>query len=130
MSVQKIDINKFTAAINGGLEKGGWGVKNRMVSSAARDTGNLRSLISSEASEGLVTIKSEAEYSSALEFGTGIFNTNGDGRQTPWVYSPDGGGTYFTTSGQQAQPFFFDNFEQGKITIPAQIKSALRNEFS
>lgn len=124
-----IDKSKFIGAIEKGLEKGGFGVINRMKSDAAKDTGNLRGEIGQELNGTTLTIRSGAEYSSALEFGTGIHNTKGDGRKTPWVVTTDGGQTYFTTSGQEAQPFFEDNFNEGKETISAQIKSSLRGEF-
>lgn len=44
-------------------------------------------------------------YAPYVEIGTGIYSTQGNGRKTPWTYYSDKLGQFFTTIGQQAQPF-------------------------
>ena len=78
------------------------------------DTGNLINSIHSGTTQdgdtitGYVDIDAESAegtwYAEFLEFGTGVHNENGDGRQTPWRYK-DRHGEWHTTSGMQADPF-------------------------
>lgn len=49
-------------------------------------------------------IKSFYDNKCDVEFGTGLFAINCDGRQTPWVYQ-DAKGEWHYTSGQQPQPY-------------------------
>lgn len=78
------------------------------------DTGNLYNSISTKTERtdkeinAYIDIGAESDegawYAEFIEFGTGIYNENGDGRQTPWRYQ-DREGNWHTTSGQQADPF-------------------------
>ena len=51
------------------------------------------------------------EYAEFVEFGTGIHNEHGDGRQTPWRYK-DRDGKWHTTRGQIAKPFIRPAFAE------------------
>lgn len=44
-----------------------------------------------------------SNYENAIweEFGTGIHALNGNGRKTPWVYTPDDGETFYRTKGKK-----------------------------
>lgn len=44
-----------------------------------------------------------SNYMNAIyeEFGTGIHALKGNGRKTPWVYTPDGGNTFYRTKGKK-----------------------------
>lgn len=44
-----------------------------------------------------------SNYMNAIyeEFGTGIHAINGNGRKTPWVYTPDDGKTFYRTRGKK-----------------------------
>ena len=44
-----------------------------------------------------------SNYENAIweEFGTGIHALNGNGRKTPWVYTPDDGKTFYRTKGKK-----------------------------
>lgn len=44
-----------------------------------------------------------SNYENAIweEFGTGIHALNGNGRKTPWVYTPDNGKTFYRTKGKK-----------------------------
>lgn len=43
-------------------------------------------------------------YAEFLEFGTGVYNEDGNGRQTPWKYK-DRAGNWHTTEGMKPDPF-------------------------
>lgn len=44
-----------------------------------------------------------SNYQNAIweEFGTGVHALNGNGRKTPWVYTPDDGKTFYRTRGKK-----------------------------
>lgn len=74
------------------------------------DTGNLRGSITAEVDETALVarIGTPVEYAPYIEFGTGEFAENGDGRKGGWFYDYDGNkgekGKRFTL-GNKPQPF-------------------------
>lgn len=78
------------------------------------DGGNLkRSIDVTYYNEGLTArINVGASYSLYVEFGTGIYAEDGDGRKTPWIYWSDKLGRYVFTRGMRPQPFFRPSYEQ------------------
>ena len=75
-------------------------------------------------------------YAPYVEFGTGI---KGNGtypnkdidlsyRDTPWVYTADGGETFYYTEGQVAQPYMYPALKQNEKRIKAMFKNAIRTE--
>lgn len=80
-------------------------VMNDAIRRSPKDTGQLRRSIdfqvSNDGKEGV--IYSNAEYAPYVEFGTGIYSSKGNGRQTPWVYKGSHG--FVRTKGNKPQPF-------------------------
>ena len=78
------------------------------------DTGQLINSISTRTENtgteinAYIDIGAESEngawYAEFLEFGTGIYNESGNGRQSPWQYK-DRKGNWHTTQGMEADPF-------------------------
>lgn len=68
------------------------------------DTGDLRSSITHEVHNDIGIVGTNKEYAPYVEFGTGIFAVEGNGRDTPWSYQDDKG-EWHTTVGQKPQPF-------------------------
>lgn len=70
-----------------------------------------------------------ALYAKYLEYGTGIYAVNGDGRQTPWSFTSNTGVRIFT-QGMRAKPFMypsvFNNQEQIKSIISSYIAKAVK----
>lgn len=75
-------------------------------------------------------------YAPFVEFGTGI---KGNGtypnkdialfyRSTPWVYTPDGGETFYYTEGQVAQPYMYPALKRNEKKIKAMFKEALHTD--
>lgn len=105
-----------------------------LVESAAKDkapkkTGALRRSITSKVEvtgnsiEGIVF--TPLEYAPYVEYGTGLFAENGNGRKTPWVYMDDKG-NYHYTRGQHPQPYMRPALEENKDKIITIIKGALK----
>ena len=95
---------------------------------APKDTGTLRRSITSKieinGSEIDGIVFTPLEYAQHVEYGTGIYSENGNGRQTPWVYIDDKG-NYHYTHGQHPQPFLRPALNENKDEIIQIIKEAL-----
>lgn len=91
-------------------------IYNNAVSMAPEADGNLRQSISFQISPDGLTAQVEvgAHYAIYVEFGTGIYAVDGDGRKTPWVYWSDKLGRYVYTRGMEAQPFWFPAIDKGR----------------
>lgn len=104
------------------------------------DTGNLAGSIHpkviTERKEIIGKVYTNLNYASYVEFGTG---SKGNGtypnkdiklsyRSTPWVYTPDGGETFYRTEGQVAQPFMYPALKQNEKKINKMFKEALHTD--
>ena len=70
------------------------------------DTSNLKNHISHvvELPDHCVDMGTNVEYAVFVEYGTGKYAEEGNGRPTPWAYQ-DKDGNWVWTAGQQPQPF-------------------------
>lgn len=59
-------------------------------------TGRLRNSIANEVDEDTAYIGTNVEYAPYIEYGTGIYAENGDGRQTPWAFQDEKGEWHIT----------------------------------
>ena len=84
-------------------------------------TGELKRSLSVEVypKEAEAVIYTNCEYAPYVEFGTGIYATQGGGRETPWVYPyiKDGEQKFATTRGQAPNPFLGKALRQSKKEI-------------
>ena len=80
------------------------------------ETGALRRSITTEIHDTYGEVGTNMEYAPYVEFGTGLFATNGDGRKTPWSYQTADGEWHYTT-GMKAQPFLGPSLEENKKEI-------------
>lgn len=89
---------------------------------APKGNGELRRSIESKVEflggDLVGVVSTPLEYAPYVEYGTGLFAENGDGRkEVPWVYQDDEG-KYHSTRGQKPHPFLRpalnDNREQVK----------------
>lgn len=88
------------------LEVAGKFIEDSAKLLVAVDTGNLRGSITHKVDELEMScrIGTNVEYAPYLEFGTGEFAENGQGRKGGWFFSGADGKTHFT-SGNKPQPF-------------------------
>lgn len=82
------------------------------------DTGNLRGSITHKVDEQelSVIIGTNVEYAPWIEFGTGEFAENGQGRKGGWFFTDSKGKTWFT-KGNKPQPFLRPAILENKATI-------------
>lgn len=91
-------------------------IYNTAVSLAPVDMGFLRESIDFKFENGGMTgiISVGAEYAIYVEFGTGIFATQGSkAKKIPWVYKL-ADGEWVTTYGSPAQPFWMPALDAGE----------------
>jgi HK97 gp10 family phage protein len=96
---------------------------------APKGTGELRRSITSrvDAKNGSVEgiIFTPLEYAPYVEFGTGLFAENGNGRKdVSWHYQDDEG-NWHTTSGQHPQPFMRPAINENRTKILRILKEGL-----
>ena len=93
-------------AIAKGLENACLVVEGAAKSNAPVQTGALRSSISHKVSQGSMegVIGATVEYAPYVEIGTGIYSTQGGGRQGGWFYVDASGQGHFTM-GSHPKPF-------------------------
>ena len=119
------DVREMTSAMQDACNI----VESAAKDKAPKDTGALRRSITSKVEvtgnsiEGIVF--TPLEYAPYVEYGTGIYSDNGNGRKTPWVYMDDKG-NYHYTRGQHPQPYMRPALEENKDKIINMIKGALR----
>lgn len=80
------------------------------------DEGNLRDSIEVEIlQDGMKAIvRVTANYAIWIEYGTGIYAVEGNGRNTPWTYYSDKLGRFVTTQGMKPQPFWDPAVDKGQ----------------
>ena len=126
MSIRKLEVKLDKLAnidLTKALTKRCYLVENSAKQKAPVNTGYLRRSITHEVEGNVGIIGTNTEYAPYIEFGTGLFSEEGNGRQTPWRYqTPDG--QWHTTKGRKPQPFLRPAFDENIKTI----EQTLRNE--
>lgn len=122
-------MNKATALVHG-----------QAKTLAPVDTGNLAGRIHMKVTKHKDEVQGKVytnlQYAPFVEFGTG---SKGNGtypnkdmslsyRDTPWIYTPDGGETFYHTEGQVAQPYMYPALKRNEKTIKAMFKNGVHNQ--
>lgn len=107
-----------------------------IVEAAAKEktpvlTGELRRSIQTNVNfYGDITeghVFSNLEYAPYVEYGTGLFAENGDGRKdVPWRYQAEDG-QWYTTSGQSPQPYLRPALIENKEKVKQKILEGIVN---
>lgn len=92
----ELEIYKALEEASGAVEKQ---VKQNQRVDTGQTKGSWRHYVS--AKERAAYIGSNYENAIWEEFGTGIYALNGNGRKTPWIYTPDDGRTFYRTKGKK-----------------------------
>lgn len=96
---------------------------------APKGTGELRRSITSKVvnNEGQIEgiVFTPLEYAPYVEFGTGLFAENGNGRKdVPWHYQDDEG-NWHTTSGMSPQPYMRPALNENRTKVLRILKEGL-----
>lgn len=95
---------------------------------APKDTGELRKSITSKVENNQGIIFTPLEYAPYVEYGTGLFAEDGNGRQdVPWHYQDDKG-QWHTTSGMHPQPFMRPALNENRVEILRILKEGIKDD--
>lgn len=98
------------------LEKACLIVENSAKQNCPVGDGQLRQSISHTVDKTKGEVGTNVEYAPYVEIGTGIYSTEGNGRQTPWTYQ-DAKGEWHTTRGMAAQPYLKPALDKNRSRI-------------
>ncbi|MCK9592313.1 MAG: HK97 gp10 family phage protein [Methanoregula sp.] len=117
-------------------------VEDKAKEKCVVDTGNLRASINTqevmESGKSLIKTGTTVFYAPYIEFGTGVYAENGNGRKTPWLWkvqSPKwegilakwiGADGTILWYGSRAHPFLRPAFDEGKEQVMDDIKADLQ----
>ena len=95
--------NKIELEIYKALEEASGAVENQVKQNQRVKTGKTKGSWKHYVSASKHEAYIGSNYDNAIyeEFGTGIYAQNGNGRKTPWVYTPDDGETFYRTKGKK-----------------------------
>lgn len=114
--------------INQALGKACAVVERAAKEKAPKDTGELRKSITSKVENNQGIIFTPLEYAPYVEYGTGLFAEDGNGRQdVPWHYQDDKG-QWHTTSGMHPQPFMRPALNEHRQEILRILKEGIKGD--
>ena len=105
-----------TSQLEGALGKACALVERSAKEKAPKDTGALRRSITSKVEGNQGIVYTPLEYAPYVEYGTGLFATKGGRKDVPWRYQADDG-NWYTTSGQNPQPFMKPALDENREEI-------------
>lgn len=96
-----------------------------------RRTGHLeRSIthnVTAKSNKVVGEVGTSVEYAPYVEFGTGKYAAEGNGRKTPWSYIDESTGERIWTAGQHPKPFLHPALEEHRKEIRKELKNAVIN---
>lgn len=107
-------------------------VERSAKQNAPKGSGELRRSITSkieqDGDELIGKVYTPLEYAPYVEFGTGLFAENGNGRKdVPWNYQDDKG-EWHSTSGMKPQPFLRPALHENREEIIRILKGGVLND--
>lgn len=125
-------INNLSDNIEKEVQQSTERILNNIKMNAPVDTGALRdSFKASYQWKGQTytsMIESDCHYIGYVLRGTGIYNIDGNGRKTPWVYK-DAHGNYRFTYGMHPNPFIDKALLDEKRNLRRAIRKAINKSF-
>lgn len=129
--IAKLDKMQDTSTIVSAMQDACDLVEGSAKDKAPKDTGALRRSIANRieviGNEVSGIVFTPLEYAPYIEYGTGIYAENGNGRQTPWVYKDDKG-KYHYTHGQHPQPFMRPALKENEQNIKKKLKEGIMSD--
>lgn len=103
-------------------------IENAAKEKAPVASGELRRSITHTVEEDYGEVGTNLFYAPYVEYGTGIFSSQGNGRQdVPWVYR-DAAGNWHSTSGRKPRPFLIPAYEENKGNITQIFEKYIKEE--
>lgn len=90
--------------------------------------GSIESSVEDNGGEIVGVVSTPLEYAPYVEFGTGLFAEDGNGRKdVPWCYQ-DEKGEWHTTSGQPPAPFLRPALHENRENITRILRGGLKSD--
>lgn len=124
IQLDNIASNVLPEAIRKALEQSCLIVEGDAKVRCPVDSGQLRQSINHKVEDRTGQVSTNVEYAPYVEIGTGIYSSEGGGRQTPWVYQ-DAEGQWHRTSGGKPHPFMKPALEQNTSKILNQFEDLI-----
>lgn len=115
-NLKKLADKGLPEALEQALEKACLIIENSAKQNCPSSTGQLRQSITHEVDGTEGAVGTNVEYAPYVEIGTGIYSSQGDGRQTPWSYQ-DAKGEWHTTEGMPPQPYLKPALEENQNKV-------------
>ena len=129
--IAKLDKMQDTSTIVSAMQDACDLVEGSAKYKAPKDTGALKRSITNRVevigNEVSGIVFTPLEYAPYIEYGTGLYAENGNGRQTPWVYKDDKG-KYHYTHGQHPQPFMRPALKENEQNIKKKLKEGIMSD--
>lgn len=129
--IAKLDKMQDTSTIVSAMQDACDLVEGSAKYKAPKDTGALKRSITNRVevvgNEVSGIVFTPLEWAPYIEYGTGIYAENGNGRQTPWVYRDDKG-KYHYTHGQHPQPFMRPALKENEQNIKKKLKEGIMSD--
>lgn len=128
--IEKIEKLSNTSQLQDAMMKACLVVERDAKKACPVMTGELRASITSQVEGDGTEIKGQVGsplmYANYVEYGTGLFSSNGLGRkEVPWYYQNDKG-EWIQTYGQHPQPFLIPALNNNRTEILEQLKGAFK----
>lgn len=115
-NIKQFETDELPNLLDKALEKACLIVENSAKQHCPVESGQLRQSITHQVENKKGQVGTNVEYAPYIEIGTGIYSTQGNGRQTPWKYK-DAKGEWHVTKGSKAKPFLKPALEQNRGRI-------------
>lgn len=131
LEVKKALLESVVKALNNSVLFVEREAKKNITENGNVDTGHLRANIFSEVNAEknnlYARVGTDVFYGKYLEFGTGIYAVEGNGRKTPWVYENRKGEKVFTR-GSKPHPWLKPAIEDHTEEIKAIFENTIKND--
>lgn len=120
------DVNNLSRALGRACAL----VERSAKQKAPKGDGHLRRSITSKVDKNLLigTVYTPLEYAPYVEYGTGLFAEDGNGRKdVPWHYQ-DEKGEWHTTSGMKPQPYMRPALDENRQEIIRILKEGIKGD--
>lgn len=126
-NLDKFANSTLDAEVNDGINKACQILLASAIENCPIDSGQLKGSLTMDVDEvkHKGTVGTNVEYAPYVEIGTGVYSSQGTGRQDAWVYK-DAKGNFHKTKGTRPQPFLKPALEENREKIIEVVKDAIK----
>ena len=127
--LESLDSAVSVQKLNKALTKACLVLERSAKQKAPKGNGDLRRSITHNVENGVGVVFTPLEYAPYVEYGTGIFAENGNGRQdVPWVYFDLKTQEFIATSGRHPEPFMRPALDENREEIKRILQEGILSD--